>query len=287
MNSTSQTLKRGDLHKCPACGSLLSPLAVKCPECGYELSNIEANNTIKKLLSSLQDVVGTDSAAVSHKVQIIQNFPVPNTKEDIIEMLTVCRSNITSNAEHPQLRKAWEAKANQIVTKSQILLKGDKDAQFLINSIGADRAKKRKKRLVVIITATVIVIGLIFGFRWYYANAKMATMNQNTELATMQSNITKLIQTGEFDEAYDKIEELVNYFRIKEVDASQFDEIIGNSYLNLVIALLRVDCLEDAAQVGLDYRHKLGDESKWINSQIFKVLVQECDAQNVDDSPLR
>ena len=110
--SAPKSNKYGDVRKCPTCGAMVESFQTKCPECGYEFRNIEANSTTQKLLDALdainaqttnQGVVssvlsgfarayGFDSATM-RKCQIIQNFPIPNTKEDLIEMLSLAHTN--------------------------------------------------------------------------------------------------------------------------------------------------------------------------------------------------
>ena len=112
--SAPKSNKYGDVRKCPACGAMVESFQTKCPECGYEFTNIEANSTTKKLLKALEEVdeqvssnegmvgsvlrgaasvFGADSLT-ARKVQIIRTFPIPNTKEDLLEMLSLSNANI-------------------------------------------------------------------------------------------------------------------------------------------------------------------------------------------------
>lgn len=162
--SAPKSNKFGDVRKCPTCGAMVESFQTKCPECGYEFTNIEANSTTQKLLAALDAVnaqttsqgivssvlsglaraYGFDSATM-RKCQIIQNFPVPNTKEDLIEMLSLAHTNAEKKSndigDEREMRKAWEKKEKQIITKADLMIKDDPDYIALKESW-----KKKKKR---------------------------------------------------------------------------------------------------------------------------------------------
>lgn len=289
MSKTIITEKLGEKKKCPYCGAPISGMATKCPECGHEFSNIAANSTISNLTASLEKIDRTSpgNEAIKRKIQVIQNFPVPNTKEDIVEILTMCRSNMESKAEPQALRNAWKTKALQMISKSEMLLKGDKEAQYLVQSIKANEARKKKRLIYGLVTLLIVIAAGVGGFAYYNHSAKEDVKAQSTELTTMKSTIHKLITEGNYDEAYAQIDNVNNYMIVHETEHLNFDDVAGDLYLKLVIALVREGDLPGAAMVGLDYREKLNDDYKWRNSQIYKILIQECEAQDYDDAPLR
>lgn len=154
--SAPKSDKFGDVRKCPACGAMVESFQTKCPECGHEFSNIEANSTTQKLMAALDEcnqqatnrgtvssilggvarISGLDSIT-ARKTQIIQNFPVPNAKEDLIEMLVLAHSNVqakNSSVDAMRLSGVWKAKEKQIRTKADIVLKNDPDYIALIES---------------------------------------------------------------------------------------------------------------------------------------------------------
>lgn len=290
MTSTSQTSKLGDVQKCPACNAMVSRMSAKCPECGHEFNNVSANSTSQGLLRELQRIEhekGTIEEKTSRKIQVIQNYPVPNTKEDLIEMITTCHSNSDSGAENAQMREAWKAKTNQLIQKSQIILKGDKDAENIISGIMAGKAQKKKRNMIVIgcvLAAIIIAVCTI----WYSsASSASEARDIDTQMTTMKADIKREIQKGEYDEAFAHIDSLNSFMLIHNIPTDRIDDMIGDAYQNLVIALVREDDIEGAALVGLDYREKLDNDYKWKHSGVFKVLVQECEVRNIDDSPLR
>ena len=173
-----------------------------------------------------------------------------------------------------------------MISKSEMLLKGDKDAQYLIQSINADKARK-KKRITYFITILIVIIAVGIGATLYFVNSSKAEVKmQSTELTSMKSEIHNLIKDGKYDEAFEQMDKIKNYMIVHETEHPNFEDIAGDLYLKLVVALIHDDNLPGAAMVGLDYREKLHDDYKWHNSQVFKVLIQECEVQNYDDSPL-
>jgi hypothetical protein len=85
LNSTNQSKssnKEGDIKKCPSCGTVAPSFGTVCSTCGHEFRNVETNASMEKLFDLLQR-----ASSISEKSSIIINFPVPNTKESILEFL--------------------------------------------------------------------------------------------------------------------------------------------------------------------------------------------------------
>jgi len=159
--------KFGDVKKCPACGAIVISFSAKCSDCGHEFSNIETNVSIEKLFKLLTEIdnkpketfgmfqkdkeLAYESDLVQKKAEIIKNFPIPNTKNDILEFL-ICavpharkvKSGIASlfSSKHfgvsdsykeQEIGKAWKNKCEQIIMKAKFSLKEDKKALEEIN----------------------------------------------------------------------------------------------------------------------------------------------------------
>lgn len=86
---------------CPNCGKQIPPMTIKC-ECGYEVTN--ANQTVSsvKLLSEKIANISTSGLSDVQRAQsireLVSTFPVPNTKEDIIDFLSLSVSNAKQDA---------------------------------------------------------------------------------------------------------------------------------------------------------------------------------------------
>ena len=93
--------KRDKIGKvCPQCGKQVPPLTLKC-ECGYEFTNAKQSYSMQILSERLNAISLTDDEIkeianedkrsdylVSKQINLITTFPVPNTKEDIIDFLS-------------------------------------------------------------------------------------------------------------------------------------------------------------------------------------------------------
>lgn len=99
--------KRDKIGKvCPQCGKQVPPLTLKC-ECGYEFTNTKQSysmqilserlNAISLTDDELEEIEKTDPSwkakkrsdfLASKQINMIATFPVPNTKEDIIDFLS-------------------------------------------------------------------------------------------------------------------------------------------------------------------------------------------------------
>ena len=92
---------------CPKCGKQVPPMTLKC-DCGYEFTNNKSNSSVQLLFEKIskiqsQPFSNTNSVTPEYRgemkqrteqiLSLIQLCPVPNTKEDIIEFLSLAISN--------------------------------------------------------------------------------------------------------------------------------------------------------------------------------------------------
>ncbi len=166
ISSSNKSDKHGNVNKCPACGSLIKSFNTSCPDCDHDFSGIEANASIEKLFTMLTDVEnerndddmsigkafgnllnsaiqGTDSIT-SKKKTIISNFPIPTSKNDILEFLSLSlpkarergnfiTRNTDENRAHNEMAKVWKTKCEQIIMKARFSMKDDKKTLEEIN----------------------------------------------------------------------------------------------------------------------------------------------------------
>ena len=165
--SAPQSKKFKDVKKCPACGAMIQSFTTRCPECGYEFRNLEANGGIQRLFEMLNEVetssredadtllgglgrVYSDLFAQSfggnkntrRKKTIIQNFPIPNTKEDILEFLALALplakrpGFFEQDMEKQEMYPVWRAKCEQVIIKARFSMKDDPKTLAQINEYG-------------------------------------------------------------------------------------------------------------------------------------------------------
>lgn len=181
INVAPKSDKFGDIKKCPVCGAIVESFSTKCIDCGYNFSNITANNSVQKLFDMINELeskrgdeetnplkafgaVLSKSFGVSigdrinnQKKELISNFPIPNTKNDIIEFLALAlpkarkagnfftSGNFNSPANdrnkiHNEFVPVWKNKCEQIIMKARFSMKEDKktleEIEFYAQQIG-------------------------------------------------------------------------------------------------------------------------------------------------------
>jgi hypothetical protein len=166
--------KFGDIKKCPACGAMIQSFSTKCSDCGHDFINIENANSIKDffrdyqkiedsvqvkenksmgglvggLMGAFDNSEGRRKLAVfTKKKEFIMHFPIPNSKEDLLEFLTMAVPLATpakksgfsvfkkfsanwGDDEHKnydfKVAEVWMQKCEQILMKAKLSMKDDK-----------------------------------------------------------------------------------------------------------------------------------------------------------------
>lgn len=163
---------KSNVRKCSACGAIVDSFITRCPECGNELKNIGTVSSFNCLMQKLSEIDTNEKIKtsllrqsftgrndkISAKKTIITTFPIPTMKEDLLEFLSMSiplaqykgtflsRSNIGSiNYEHNQLVNAWKAKVEQVIVKSRIAMKDDKEIMAEIDNYAKEIGFKIKK----------------------------------------------------------------------------------------------------------------------------------------------
>lgn len=135
--------KYGVVRKCPNCGAQVKASAVKCDECGYEFVGVEANRSVAKLSvlinnidqhwqgkTSLQSLFGASSRS-KEMYSTIVNFPVPTTKEDLLEFVLFLkpkaeRSLLSEDNEgERKILRAYRTKYKECMQKAQVFFADD------------------------------------------------------------------------------------------------------------------------------------------------------------------
>lgn len=164
--TTPKSEKFGDIRKCPACGAIVGAMQALCGDCGHSFTSIESVSSVTKLYEQLQLVeteernrkvegglIGRISGSAAaqdpqleerikkRKAGVVSAFPVPNSKEDIVEFLSMA---VPEAGKKPNflmmmsgagdLYKAWRGKAEQVVIKARFSLKDDKKLLEEINN---------------------------------------------------------------------------------------------------------------------------------------------------------
>ena len=157
-------LKEGRLHKCPNCGELISFDDVKCPSCGYEIRDREVNASVQSLFDKVLDTEDLDK-----KIELIKNFPIPNTREDILEFMLLAKSNFdakyyATNKNIDSISSAWLSKIDQCYAKAKILLRDKRDldtVEDIYSGIHKETKNIQRSKLLMIIGGFVAIIASV------------------------------------------------------------------------------------------------------------------------------
>jgi DNA-directed RNA polymerase subunit RPC12/RpoP len=187
-------------NKCPNCGEIMDAFEVKCPSCGFEIRDIDAAESIRNLSKITQEIENTrenanpiismftDGLVVgktdSKIVSVIQNTPIPNTVEDIVEFMIIASSNINpaayanlgvtsygvaSQGEKAKSR-AWESKLNQAYNKAKLSFKDEEQFEQIQRIYDETHDKIRqaqkesKKAYSHIMRSSLFMLVLMFAF---------------------------------------------------------------------------------------------------------------------------
>lgn len=180
----------GDIYKCPNCGETLDSFVGKCPSCGYEIRGKRNSEAIDNFIRKINNTYSE-----SQKIDIIKNFVVPNTKEDILQFIILAKSNILKedlnqdgflSEEEKKLSNAWFTLAEQCYSKAKIIFyDNDETLRTFENEYNQIVKRKIKKNIInqyalnklnfknsVVVLVTMLagtlftVIQMIFAFVW-------------------------------------------------------------------------------------------------------------------------
>ena len=166
--SQRKTIYDGEVHKCPNCGEIIDSFVSICPSCGYEIRGARVNNSIKDFANS---IVEADDPV--KKMNLIRNFPIPNTQEDVLEFMILASTNFMAefnlaNNENKDITDAWLVKSEQCYQKALIIIKDGRrfeKVQHLYNDIQVKiherkRQEKKKQCMSVFLRSTGLWAGL-------------------------------------------------------------------------------------------------------------------------------
>jgi hypothetical protein len=115
----------------------------------------------------------------NQKRTLIENFPIPNTREDIIEFLMLASSKIVpahgltgAAALQREWNKIWAVKCRQVYVKTDVVFAGDKQSASIVSSIrkkteGFLKAAQKRTLIAVGAAAAVLIVCAVFGVIQY------------------------------------------------------------------------------------------------------------------------
>lgn len=202
-----KTVYEGQLHKCPNCGELLDSFRSHCPSCGYEIRDALSSSSVRELAQKLERIEAERMAPIEEKkslmkmvfgkdfkeedeveeaqekfdeqkrqqkANLIVNFSVPNTREDILEFMILASSNIdVKKGIDDEVSKAWISKLDQVYEKAKLLM-GNKPSFTQIKYIyDRKKAQIKNRKFKGLAIACFIVGGYILLMSFVFFMAEM------------------------------------------------------------------------------------------------------------------
>ena len=172
-NFKSNKEKIGNIKTCPACGSPIKSMTGSCENCEHEFTNVEANKSITQLLNKINSIQKfkdeEDSDFQQRKASQINNTPIPNSKEDLIEFLTVCTTQADVDWMKRRERNVDSAstyKGKEALLKAKILFREDVKSMMLIDAYEKKLINARKKANYI--WFILLGIGVVYGIVWLF-----------------------------------------------------------------------------------------------------------------------
>lgn len=194
-NTASQrkTVYEGNLHKCPNCGEILNSFVTNCPTCGHEIRDTQGVSSVRQLAMKLEQLEakrpqkkstnifaqtfggGAQLQSIDEqKIDLIRNFSIPNTKEDVLEFIVLAAANIDLKVygldsgryqmldpARRELSDAWLSKLEQADQKAEIMF-GQTQEYISIRNVHEKKVKEIKKAKHQFVWPLVGSFGLLF-----------------------------------------------------------------------------------------------------------------------------
>lgn len=141
-----KTVYDGEIHKCPNCGEELNAFETTCPSCKWEVRDTKVSSAVSAFAEKIMQLEASGSSEINDDIiNLIRTFPIPNTKEDIIEFLILASSNIDTNKTH---RNAWETKLEQIYQKAKLTFGDNKEFTYVTELYAEAKRNLTKHRML-------------------------------------------------------------------------------------------------------------------------------------------
>lgn len=197
-SSKRRVEQAGTIYKCPNCGEVLESMTAVCPACGYEIRNVKAVSSVQIFAEQLAKIEAEEMPQIENnsfmkkvfgrdlretparleearlafrkqkrdkKINLISNYPVPNTKEDLTEFALLVTTNLKDDSDD-EIYAAWVSKLEQLYQKAEILIPTDPVFTRIEDLYLKAKNKALRKKLlpVFLILGPLAVCFLILGF---------------------------------------------------------------------------------------------------------------------------
>ncbi|KAA6322104.1 hypothetical protein EZS27_028320 [termite gut metagenome] len=238
--------------KCPSCGAIIQSFQTTCADCGYEFRNVEVNASVQKLVQMLNDVENEkedvenegygetplktvlnyfdkgrkdfmgmgDEKKEEKKKKIIANFPIPNTKEDILELLYFIYPKTKAGFSSDKNYSAWRSKFKEVLWRAKSAFSNDpkmiaeierfeeqdkKTSKFSLLTSRFMSLSKRTKIIIGVILFYIIITLVMIPLISHYASSSDTVdekiTHEKARLEQVLQECQKAIKTEDFVQA--------------------------------------------------------------------------------------
>ncbi len=233
-------LKKDKVKRCPACGEIVGEKDFTCSSCGFELRD-STDGSIGELYRRLEEIENSrpakkinkgaaDSAIDNRKANAIQNFPIPNTKEDLIEFLVMADANSRwddENGDSEPVSSAWRSKFNQAFNKAEMLFGNECDFERFRKAKAEGEGKAMRSKLLNfagVIGFLALVVLMWVAFIQGEGGLDKGLSEENTRLQGVLSQVYESIDEGDYAQARKEISGLVYSKSTSNSDAKEAAE---------------------------------------------------------------
>lgn len=229
--------KEGSVFKCPFCGEILPFDSVVCPSCGNELRGRNVAQSLEKFSEKLEAC-----ESLSKKLDLIRNFPIPNSREDIMEFMLLASTNyyapVNSGERRSDEISAWRTKMDQCHKKAHMLLKDPSDLQQIDSLYYGKRAyssqsgntspKSSKKGLVFRILGIAFIVVSSFNFLLGIAFMSVGVAQSNAIRFDINPTVLDDSSALDSDKNFIYNSEIKESYYVSVKFSSEYDAEIGN-----------------------------------------------------------
>lgn len=155
-----QTVYEGKLYKCPNCGEVLKSFVTNCPTCGHEIRGVQNSSPVEMLAKKIEK-----ASSLDERIELIANFYIPNTREDIYDFFILAVSNLEDKWYDTD--DAWRAKLEQAYHKARLSFGKTEEFEYLEKLYFKTRKEvdKREKGIAAIFRRNKIacITALLIG----------------------------------------------------------------------------------------------------------------------------
>lgn len=229
--------RQGEVHshltKCPCCGERIPSFSAFCPSCGNELRSdsqtssvvdlsqrigaIQAQRPKKRQRAHFRDRVEI-SDYDAQIASLISNYPIPNTREDLLEFAILASSSIRPDelvkgtASQQAVGAAWLSKLEQANNKAILAMPGSREAERITAlwqqaNRKLEKAQKHQRWSPLITYALSIIFLIVVALSISLIPEKTPEQkidSRDSELEYVAEQVEDSISNGLFDKARNK-----------------------------------------------------------------------------------